>query len=275
MAAYSFLSSKLFQTSVAPTFQKSGVPEYIYAPLAYAESGGNPNAQGDCPQKDGSYGACNVPTAVGPPTSFGYYQLHTQGGQGTGYAPSDLLNPSKNANIAARYIAPAYEKAKAEGGSAFQILLRTAQLSGHTISPANLLHAFTLYAEQTAQKPGTLTITGIAPSPSNPAAGAGRNVQTPTPSNTQQLNALKAKLNAINTGSPLLDALLRAAETHQTNTGIVGFLTNPQQATTNILDTIAGLGVALIFIAAGVGSLLLDSKPTTITEGVKNLAQGK
>lgn len=89
-----------------------GVPDYIALDIMQQESGGNPFAVGD-------YG-----------TSFGLFQLH-YGGQGNGYSASQLLNPQQNAQIAMPYIAKGYQWAIGHGDTGFNLLVDTADHSGH------------------------------------------------------------------------------------------------------------------------------------------------
>ena len=97
-----------------------GVPSSVWAPITAVESGGNPNAVGDSG------------------TSFGELQLHIDGGQGTGYAISDLLNPVENVAIGGPPIAAAYQKGKQKGLSGFSLTEFVAANSGHPSDTGNM-----------------------------------------------------------------------------------------------------------------------------------------
>ncbi|UOF90770.1 transglycosylase SLT domain-containing protein [Fodinisporobacter ferrooxydans] len=94
--------------------QKYGVPGYISYAIANAESGLRPDAEGD------------------KGTSWGLFQLHQNGGQGTGYTAGQLKNPMLNAQIGLRSIAEAYKKAKSLGiPEGPQMAQWVAEHSGH------------------------------------------------------------------------------------------------------------------------------------------------
>ena len=78
--------------SVDAIFAGLGVPSHIWLAIAVSESNGDPTARGDA-------GA-----------SIGLFQLYTKGGQGDGYSIEELLNPIKNASVAAVSIAAAYRE---------------------------------------------------------------------------------------------------------------------------------------------------------------------
>lgn len=77
-------------------------------------------------------------TAVGDGgTSYGYLQLHQDGGQGTGYTASQLLNPATNAQIGGPPIAQAYARGVTDGKTGMDLLNFVAINSGHPISDGN------------------------------------------------------------------------------------------------------------------------------------------
>lgn len=100
----------------------NGVPTWITSDIIQAESSGNPSAVGD----NG--------------TSFGLLQLHTNGGQGTGYTQAQLLDPATNLKIGLPPIAQAYKQSSKAGLTGLPLLLATANASGH---PGNLGTAWT------------------------------------------------------------------------------------------------------------------------------------
>lgn len=75
----------------------------ILLAIAGPESGWRSQAKGDCKL---NWGGAIIPCAVEGsfPTSFGYTQLHIDGGLGAGYAPEVLLDGVTNFRLAARHI---------------------------------------------------------------------------------------------------------------------------------------------------------------------------
>ena len=236
MSAYGFLSASWWQQHVAPVFNGAGVPESVYAPIALAESGGNPSAAGDCPQRGGGYGSCSSPNAIGGPTSYGVYQLHQNGGQGTGYTATQLTNPATNAQIAVGPISQAYERAKAQGLSGVALLIATAHGSGHTIPNASLVSAYNAYQGEVG----------------NPKAAGGTG-ETSSASSSGSSPATNPA-----TGSPLADTLISAA---QGTPGLFSFITNPGKAVSYTMTELFGALIGIVFIAAGVWALVSDASP--------------
>ena len=97
---------------VKAVMDRYGVPEFVWYPIALAESGLNALAQGD-------NGA-----------SIGVFQLNRMGGQGTGYTVEQLSDPTTNAEIAAQTIAPAY-RALQGTVPVNQLAAEVARRSGH------------------------------------------------------------------------------------------------------------------------------------------------
>lgn len=92
-------------SDVKQRMSAQGVGVDIWLPILWKESSGNPNAH-------------NRGTATLPEDSVGLFQLNRRGGQGVGYTVQQLMDPRINAEIAARYIAPAIEKcSKARDGT--------------------------------------------------------------------------------------------------------------------------------------------------------------
>jgi soluble lytic murein transglycosylase-like protein len=75
--------------------QAHGVPLLLLLAISYVESRWNPSAMGDY-------------DTFGKPHSYGLFQLYDRGA-GAGYTVETLLDPFQNADIAARYLARAYE----------------------------------------------------------------------------------------------------------------------------------------------------------------------
>ena len=255
MPAYGFLSSNWWQHSVAPVFQKAGVPEAIYAPIAYAESSGNPNAAGDCPLKTGGYGPCTSAFAYGNPTSYGTFQLHQNGGQGTGYTATQLLNPATNAQIAVGPIASAYQVAKAKGLTGAALLIETAHGSGHTIPSSYLVSSYNTYLQEIGGLP-----------PGTPSGAATATAKNPATSGNSA--------PTYSTGSPLADTLLSAS---QNKPGLFSFITNPGKAVSFTMTELFGALIGIVFIAAGVWALVSKSDAAkqvrdAVTKGAAFLA---
>lgn len=93
-------------------FKAAGVPDYIWQSIMQAESGGNPSAIGD----NG--------------TSYGLFQLHQGGGLGDGYAPSQLLDPVVNAEIASQSMAAVTKQGEAKGLTGYNLLQYVAYNGG-------------------------------------------------------------------------------------------------------------------------------------------------
>jgi hypothetical protein len=93
---------------VQAVFDRYGVPRYIWQSIAHMETGGtfDPSLKNvNMPGKPG-YNPAKPAEA-----SYGLFQLNTNGGQGLPWAdrPDELLDPVKNAEIAAPEIARAYQ----------------------------------------------------------------------------------------------------------------------------------------------------------------------
>jgi hypothetical protein len=97
---------------VKQIFDRYGVPEAVWVPIAEMESNLNPNAVGD----NGN--------------SIGLFQLNMAGGQGYGYDAEQLKDPVFNASIAAPSIAAAYQAIKDVVPHA-RLAAETAIRSGH------------------------------------------------------------------------------------------------------------------------------------------------
>jgi len=97
---------------IKSVFDRYGVPEFVWYPIALAESGLNPDAIGD-------NGA-----------SIGIFQINRVNGQGIGYTVDQLRDPVTNAEIAAKAIVPAY-RALVTQVSDSQLAAEVARRSGH------------------------------------------------------------------------------------------------------------------------------------------------
>lgn len=106
------MSSPTVYDKIKSVFDRYGVPEYVWYPIALAESGLNPNAVGD-------NGA-----------SIGVFQINRINGQGVGYTPDQLKDPVTNAEIAARAIVPAYQSLVGQVSQS-QLAAEVAARSGH------------------------------------------------------------------------------------------------------------------------------------------------
>jgi hypothetical protein len=103
--------STLFD-QVKSVFDRYGVPAAVWYPIAYAESGFNPDAVGD-------NGA-----------SIGLFQINRVNGQGIGYTADQLRDPVTNAEVAARAIVPAYRALESQVAPS-QLAAEVARRSGH------------------------------------------------------------------------------------------------------------------------------------------------
>lgn len=177
MGAYDWLQQPWWQTSQQ---YFPGVPESITAPIVESESSGNPNALGD--YWNSATKKFEQNPSLGAPTSYGLYQLHTPGGQGDGYPTSMLLNPLDNARIASIAIVPAYQQAKAQGYTGFDLAYQTARLSGHTIPRASLQQSYDSY----------MSTIGAADNVPTSATGAERALSTSATTGSGLENALLA-----------------------------------------------------------------------------------
>lgn len=106
------MSSPTTYDKVKAVFDRYGVPEYVWYPIALAESNLNPNAVGD-------NGA-----------SIGIFQINRVQGQGIGYTVDQLKDPTTNAEIAARAIVGAYQSLQGQVPPS-QIAAEVARRSGH------------------------------------------------------------------------------------------------------------------------------------------------
>lgn len=137
-----------------------GVPTWITDSIATAESGLNPQAQGDF----------NAQTGY---TSFGLFQLHQHGGQGDGYSVQQLENPDLNAQVGIAPMAPAYQAGVKKGLSGYPLLQYVADHSGHPSDTGTMPSSYNQQLAQAYQK-----VTGKTPSPIGAGSGAGSTVSS-------------------------------------------------------------------------------------------------
>lgn len=100
--------------SVAAIFASYAIPEFIWQSIMAVESGGNANAY----------------YKTGREESVGLFQLNRMGGLGTGYSVGELKDPDFNATIAAKKMAPAYQKGVEAGLEGFALTQYVAYSSG-------------------------------------------------------------------------------------------------------------------------------------------------
>lgn len=95
--------------------RKANIPEFLPMGIAGAESGFDPDAEGDAGR------------------SIGLFQLYLDGGQGSDYVnnPGALKNPRLNAQIAMPYIVNAYFWASQQGYTGEDLIRQVAVHSGH------------------------------------------------------------------------------------------------------------------------------------------------
>ncbi|MBX6361653.1 MAG: transglycosylase SLT domain-containing protein [Acidobacterium ailaaui] len=120
-----------------------GVPPWIPLDIAEEESGLNPSAVGD----NG--------------TSFGLFQLHKGGGQGDGYPVSALLDPLTNTTIAMRSIASAYQEARAQGLTGWDLLSYVASHSGHPTETGYMPSSYAQRLYQIYEQSGGADMSGL------------------------------------------------------------------------------------------------------------------
>jgi hypothetical protein len=100
--------------SISAIFQDAGIPQTIWGPILRVESGGNPLARALTPYED----------------SVGLFQLNRKGGLGSGYTVKQLEDPTTNASIAAKAMAPAYNAGVTKGLEGLDLLRYVAYGSG-------------------------------------------------------------------------------------------------------------------------------------------------
>jgi hypothetical protein len=105
-----------FWNDVKKIFDAYNVPAWVWYPLAWAESRGNPNAIGD--------NGCSV----------GLFQLNRCVGQGTGYTVEQLKDPLFNAQIAAQRIGAAWQQLQSSALPPPELALQVARQSGHPLT---------------------------------------------------------------------------------------------------------------------------------------------
>jgi hypothetical protein len=122
---------------VKAVFDRYGVPEFVWYPIALAESGLNALARGD-------NGA-----------SIGVFQLNRNGGQGTGYTVDQLSDPTMNAEIAAQSIVPAYNALKGSipsGSLAAEVARRSGHPGGSLSAPLSATNSLVQRIQGLGQK---------------------------------------------------------------------------------------------------------------------------
>ena len=137
-----------------------GIPSWIPLSISNVETGGtySPTAAGD--------------KVNGKPTSFGLFQLHTPGGQGTGYTPQQLYNPILNSEVGIGAMQAAYTDGVKQKLSGYPLLAYVAAHSGHPSYAGTLPSSYATklqaaYKQVTGQTPST---TGTSTSTSAPAS---------------------------------------------------------------------------------------------------------
>lgn len=109
------MSTASNQVIITKYAQMYGVSPAVALTIAQEESGGTNAAPGL--DSNGVY-------------STGLFQLN-QKGQGAGYNPQALVNPSLNASIGVKALAPAYKQAQARGLSGYPLVQYVASHAGH------------------------------------------------------------------------------------------------------------------------------------------------
>lgn len=117
--------------------RKVQVPDWLLMGIDGAESGWDPNALGD--EVSGptvvvggvTYNSYRDPSSGRYYSSLGLAQLNICGGQGTGYNPTDLLNPRLNTQVAIQPVTNAYVWAVQNGYTGTDLIRQVATHSGH------------------------------------------------------------------------------------------------------------------------------------------------
>jgi hypothetical protein len=117
--------------------RKANIPDWVAMGIAGAESGWTPGALGD--EVSGptvvvggkTYNSYRDPASGRYYSSIGLFQENICGGQGTGYSPTDLLNPRFNAQVGVPPIANAYVWAVQNGYQGTDLIRQVATHSGH------------------------------------------------------------------------------------------------------------------------------------------------
>ena len=257
------LTGQPWFADVAKVFQ--GIPAQIWGAILGAESGGNPSAAGDCilsydAKGQPVYGPCGGATLSGP-TSLGLFQLHQQGGQGTGYTVAQLTNPVTNAQIAAQAIIPAYNRAKGQGYTGAELAYQTAVMSGHTVSKQAIVQNYPQgNAWQRLQDALTTFYgyyTGIAP-PTNTSGQIGYNPvttgQVPKPSFT----GLQAYL---------------IAQAKVQNEGFLQAITHPGQTVAFAFTEGLGVLFSVVFFGIGAYIVFVNSSGPSVAQSIAEPVQ--
>lgn len=100
--------------TVMQIFASFGIPEFVWKAIMQTESKGDPDAY----------------FKTGREESVGLFQLNRMGGLGTGYSVGELKDPSFNATIAAKKMAPAYQRGVEQGLDGFALTQYVAYSSG-------------------------------------------------------------------------------------------------------------------------------------------------
>lgn len=103
---------------IKQVFDSYDVPAWIWYPIAWLESRGDPNAIGD--------GGCSV----------GLFQLNRCEGQGIGYSVQELQDPLANAKLAAGAIARAWNNVRQSTSDKPTQAVEVARQSGHPLGSA-------------------------------------------------------------------------------------------------------------------------------------------
>ena len=117
--------------------RKANIPDFIALGIAGAESSFNENPLGDevpgptVQVGSKTYNAYRDPASGRYFQSLGLFQLNICGGQGTGYNPTDLLNPRFNAQVGVPPIASGYVWAVNHGYAGTDLIRQVAIHSGH------------------------------------------------------------------------------------------------------------------------------------------------
>jgi len=184
---------------VKAVFDRYGVPEFVWYPIALAESGLNALAMGD-------HGA-----------SVGVFQLNRAGGQGTGYTVDQLTDPTLNAEIAAQAIVPAYNALKSStpsGSLAAEVARRSGHPGGSLSNPITATNTLIERIQELGQKfvsALSLPITGPLQLSQQAGQAAINTAQQVGNTTGQGINAVLSPLAPIGDAVTQLSALAKSA----------------------------------------------------------------
>lgn len=246
--------------AVAAAFKAA--PPTVWGVIANIESSLNPNASGDCVNGTDAkgnpvYGPCG-PNSQSGPTSIGLFQLHQQGGQGTGYSADYLANPTNNAAIAAQSIDAAYQKAVAQGFTGAELVYQTAVMSGHPFTREQV-YAYFPGSKTPSQVPFWQKWLMDFYGPGGANTG-GVSIPSLSP----------AQINAQHKGG-LEQLLIDRAQA--ANLGLVALFTHPGEFIAFAATELVGIAFAMVLFGIGGYIVFVNSSAPQVADAIKEPIQ--